>query len=184
MHDVREVRLPGVGVRHEFTTAGGVRVGVLSHHTGRREVLVYDRQDPDASTTVLHLAPDDCRTLAELLGATQVSEAVAAVQQRIEGLAIDWVIRGTFFLFLSFRIDPQALVEVLAPAALLALVTAAGKLVTGVVATRPLGVGPRGRFRAGTALIARGEFSVVIATLGAGPATGRTSAPWPRPTCS
>lgn len=91
MPDVTEIQLPGIGVRHEFTTAGGERVGVLSHRTGRRELVVYDRDDPDRCTTVLHLSAEDTRTLAELLGATQVSEALAAVQQRVEGLAIDWV---------------------------------------------------------------------------------------------
>jgi TrkA domain protein len=91
MADVRETRLPGVGVRHEFTTSSGERVGVLSHRSGRREIVVYDRDDPDNCTTVLHLSPDDTRTLAELLGASQVSEAVAAVQQQLEGLAIDWL---------------------------------------------------------------------------------------------
>jgi TrkA domain protein len=91
MPDVTETQLPGIGVRHEFVTAGGERVGVLSHRTGRRELVVYDRDDPDRCTTVLHLSADDTRTLAELLGATQVSEALTAVQQRVEGLAIDWV---------------------------------------------------------------------------------------------
>lgn len=91
MPDVTEIQLPGVGVRHEFTTARGERVGVLAHRSGRREVVVYDRGDPDRCTTVLHLSPDDTRTLADILGATQVSEALAAVQQRVEGLAIDWV---------------------------------------------------------------------------------------------
>lgn len=91
MPDVTEIQLPGVGVRHEFTTAGGERVGVLAHRTGRREVVVYDRGDPDRCTTILHLSPDDTRTLTDVLGATQVSEVLAAVQQRIEGLAIDWV---------------------------------------------------------------------------------------------
>lgn len=91
MPDVRETQLPGVGVRHEFTTAEGERVAVVSHRNGRRELVVYDRDDPDASTTVLHLTRDDTRTLAELLGASQVSEAVASVQHRIEGLAIDWI---------------------------------------------------------------------------------------------
>lgn len=90
MPDVSETRLPGVGVRHEFTTAGGERVGVLSHRSGRRELVVYDRSDPDAATTVLHLDRDDTRTLAELLGASQVSEALTSVQQ-VEGLAIDWI---------------------------------------------------------------------------------------------
>jgi TrkA domain protein len=91
MPEVSETPLPGVGVRHEFVTAGGERIAVLTHRTGRREVAVYDRADPDACTTVLHLSADDTRTLAELLGAPSVHEAVAAVQQRLEGLAIDWV---------------------------------------------------------------------------------------------
>ena len=91
MPDVSETPLPGVGVRHEFVTAGGERVAVLTHRTGRREVAIYDRVDPDACTTVLHLSSDDTRTLAELLGASSVHEAVVAVQQRLEGLAIDWV---------------------------------------------------------------------------------------------
>lgn len=91
MPDVSETPLPGVGVRHEFVTTGGERVAVLTHRTGRREVAIYDRADPDACTTVLHLSVDDTRTLAELLGASSVHEAVAAVQQRLEGLAIDWV---------------------------------------------------------------------------------------------
>jgi TrkA domain protein len=88
--DVTEVRLPGVGVRHEYTTAEGERIGVLSHRSGRREIVVYDRDDPDRSRAVLHLSADDTRTLAELLGAPHLSEALASVQ-RIEGLAIDWV---------------------------------------------------------------------------------------------
>ena len=91
MPEVRETMLPGVGVRHEFTTVGGERVAVLTHRTGRRELAVYDREDPDACTTALHLSPDDTRTLAELLGASQVSEALVAVQQRVEGLSIDWL---------------------------------------------------------------------------------------------
>ena len=91
MPDVSETPLPGVGMRHEFVTAGGERLAVLTHRTGRRELAIYDRADPDACTTVLHLSADDTRTLAELLGASPVSEAVSAVQQRLEGLAIDWV---------------------------------------------------------------------------------------------
>ena len=91
MPEVSETPLPGVGVRHEFVTTGGERLAVLTHRTGRRELAIYDRADPDACTTVLHLSSDDTRTLAELLGASHVSETVAAVQQRLEGLAIDWI---------------------------------------------------------------------------------------------
>ena len=63
---------------------------MLSHRTGRREIALYDPADPDASSAVLHLSPDDTRTLGELLGASPVSEAIVGVQ-RLEGVAIDWI---------------------------------------------------------------------------------------------
>jgi TrkA domain protein len=91
MAEVTETLLPGVGVRHEFTTAGGERIGVLAHRTGWREVVRYDRDDPDSCTTILRLNPDDVRTVVEMLGGSRVSEAVSGVQQQIEGLAIDWL---------------------------------------------------------------------------------------------
>lgn len=91
MTEVTETQLPGVGVRYEFTTSDGQRVGVLSHRGGRREILAYDQRDPDAARTVLYLSADDTRTLSELLGASQVTAGIAAAQQQIEGLAIDWL---------------------------------------------------------------------------------------------
>ena len=88
---VTETQLPGVGVRHEFTTAEGERIAVVAHRSGRRELAVYGRDDPDACRTVLHLDPRDARVLVDVLGgATQVSEAITEVQ-RLEGLALDWV---------------------------------------------------------------------------------------------
>ena len=72
-----------------------------------------------------------------------------------------------FFLFFSFQIDPATLVGALLPAAGLVFVGAMGKMVSGSIAGRSVGVGRRGRIRAGTVLIARGEFSIVIASLGA-----------------
>ncbi len=91
MAEVSETPLPGVGIRYDFLTADGDRVGVLAHRTGRRELLVYDRDDPDACANVLRLDSDDTHTLAELLGASQVSERLADLQQHVEGLTIDWL---------------------------------------------------------------------------------------------
>lgn len=91
MAEVTETQLPGVGVRYEFTTSDGVRLGVLHHHGGRREIIVYDEDDPDRASSVVELNADDSRTVSELLGATQVTEAVQQMQQRIEGLALEWV---------------------------------------------------------------------------------------------
>jgi len=94
MAEVRETRLPGVGVRHEFTTEDGTPVGVLIHRDGRRELLVYDRADPDACSSMLRLSPEDTHVLAELLGASQVTEVVTAMRRDIEGLSIEWVDLG------------------------------------------------------------------------------------------
>lgn len=91
MADVRETKLPGVGVRHEFTTDDGRVIGVLVHHDGRREILIYDSDDPDACSSIVSLSVGDTRTVTELLGASRVTEAVSAVQQEIEGLAIEWI---------------------------------------------------------------------------------------------
>ncbi len=88
---VRETKLPGVGVRHEFTTGSGVVLGVLQYHDGRHDVLVYDRDDPDSCSSVLHLEDEDTRTLAELLGASQLTAGIGAVQQQIEGLLLEWI---------------------------------------------------------------------------------------------
>jgi monovalent cation:H+ antiporter-2, CPA2 family len=73
---------------------------------------------------------------------------------------------ATFFLFFSFQIDPADLFAVAAPAIALAVITMATKVASGWYAAGLLGAGPRGRLRAGTVLIARGEFSIVIAALG------------------
>ena len=75
---------------------------------------------------------------------------------------------ATFFFFFGLEIDPATLPPALLIAAALALLTAATKLLTGYSAARRTGVDIRGRLRAGAALVARGEFSIVIAGLGAG----------------
>lgn len=91
MSEIHEVKLPGVGVRFEFETTEGKRLGVISHRTGLREIYVSRPDDPDEFNRVLGLSPDDARTLAELLGATRVAQQLAELQQRIEGLVIDWL---------------------------------------------------------------------------------------------
>jgi CPA2 family monovalent cation:H+ antiporter-2 len=72
---------------------------------------------------------------------------------------------ATFFLFFGLQIDPGAIPPVLLLAVGLGLVTALTKIATGWWAARRIGIATRGRFRAGIALIARGEFSIVIAGL-------------------
>lgn len=91
MAQVRETKLPGVGVRHDFTTGNGTDVGVLVHRDGRREILVYDTNDPDTCRSLVSLSASDTQTMSELLGASQITEAVSVVRQRIDGLTIEWI---------------------------------------------------------------------------------------------
>lgn len=73
---------------------------------------------------------------------------------------------ATFFLFFSFQIDPADLAGAIVPAIALAAVTTCTKIASGWFAAARAGIGVRGRVRAGTVLVARGEFSIVIAALG------------------
>jgi CPA2 family monovalent cation:H+ antiporter-2 len=73
---------------------------------------------------------------------------------------------ATFFLFFGLQVDPGSLPAVAPVAVALAVVTGATKVVTGRIAARRIGVGPTGQLRAGVTLMARGEFSIVIAGLG------------------
>jgi TrkA domain protein len=91
MTEVRETPLPGVGIRYDFVTRAGTRLGVLVHHGGRRSLLVYSVDDPDACRATVELDGEDALTLAELLGAAHIGAALAAMQQEVQGLAIDWL---------------------------------------------------------------------------------------------
>jgi monovalent cation:H+ antiporter-2, CPA2 family len=75
---------------------------------------------------------------------------------------------ATFFFFFGLQIDPATLPSALLTAFLLGGVTIVTKVLTGYWAARLSGTDQLGRLRAGMALVARGEFSIVIAGLGAG----------------
>ncbi len=70
-----------------------------------------------------------------------------------------------FFVVFGLNTDPRTIPPVLAIAVALAVVTTATKIITGWWAARRQGIGKMGRMRAGVALVARGEFSIVIAGL-------------------
>lgn len=102
------------------------------------------------------------------VGAFLVGLALSgAVAERTRELLmpVRHVFSGLFFLFFGIRIDPATLPPVLPAAAALALITAVTKMGTGWWAALRTGIGPRGRVRAATSLIARGEFSIVLGGL-------------------
>jgi monovalent cation:H+ antiporter-2, CPA2 family len=130
---------------------------------------------------------DDEQVLLRLVGLTllvaglaQALGASAAVGAFLVGLALPAsfaerarailgplrdLFAATFFVAFGLSTDPGAVVPVLPAVLALAAVTTGTKVATGWFAAARDGVGVPGRLRAGTALVARGEFSVVIAGL-------------------
>ncbi|WP_433409907.1 cation:proton antiporter [Saccharomonospora azurea] len=113
--------------------------------------------------------------VAGLASAMQVSAAVGAF---LLGIAISGstaenatklleplrdLFAAVFFVVFGLNTDPDSIPPVLLWAVVLAVVTTATKVVTGWWAARRSGIGRMGRARAGAALVARGEFSIVIA---------------------
>ncbi|WP_432941806.1 cation:proton antiporter [Kribbella sp. CA-253562] len=75
---------------------------------------------------------------------------------------------AVFFVFFGLSTDPRDIPPVLGVALGLAVVTGLTKILTGWYAARRAGIKTAGRWRAGGTLVARGEFSIVIAGLAVG----------------
>ncbi|WP_163550108.1 cation:proton antiporter regulatory subunit [Candidatus Frankia nodulisporulans] len=85
--DIEETALPGIGLRHDFQTRGGRRVGVVSHHHhGRRDIVLYDAQDSDAVGECVTLTAEESDVLSELLGAPRFVEKLADISKVFAGL--------------------------------------------------------------------------------------------------
>ena len=89
--EVFETPLPGLGVRHEFMTSDKERLGVVTLRDGRRELLLYDRDDPDTCRVTIELTPEEAATMVELLGGSRVTERLEDLRLDVEGLSIQWV---------------------------------------------------------------------------------------------
>jgi CPA2 family monovalent cation:H+ antiporter-2 len=131
--------------------------------------------------------PDDEQLMLRVLGLTlvvaalaEVVHASAAVGAFLVGLTLTGgvadraravlsplrdLFAAAFFLAIGFTVGPADLLPLLPAAMVLAVVSAVAKVATGWFAARRVGVGGRGRLRAGTALIAHGEFSIVVVGL-------------------
>jgi hypothetical protein len=52
--DVKEVLLPSIGVRYEFTSHDGERIGIIARRSGEFDVVRYARDDPDQAQPIFH----------------------------------------------------------------------------------------------------------------------------------
>ncbi|MDX1872448.1 cation:proton antiporter regulatory subunit [Mycolicibacterium sp. 120266] len=84
--DVKEVLLPGVGLRFEFDTRTGDRIGVVARRTGDFELVVYPKEDPDQAREVFRLTDEEGEALAQILGAPRIAERFADLTREVPGL--------------------------------------------------------------------------------------------------
>jgi CPA2 family monovalent cation:H+ antiporter-2 len=135
--------------------------------------LVFSRSDESLLLTILGMT-------IFIAGAAEVFGLSAAVAALLVGIVLSGpaaeaaqgllspmrdLFAAMFFAFVGLSVDPASIPPVLLPAVALAVVTLLSKFATGWIGAARLGVGIRGRTRAGAMLTARGEFSIAIAGL-------------------
>ena len=90
--ELKETRLPGVGVKWVMTPASGSRVTVIQHNDGEREVYVHRRARDEEPAVVLELHDDEARQLGALLGgAYERPKIVEELEMALGELAIEWI---------------------------------------------------------------------------------------------
>jgi TrkA domain protein len=90
--DLRETRLPGVGVKYAFRTAQGGRLSVIMHNDGQREIYYYRRASDDDPTAVIELHDDEARQLGAVIGgAYERPKIVEELELALGELQIEWI---------------------------------------------------------------------------------------------
>ncbi|MCV7260192.1 cation:proton antiporter regulatory subunit [Mycobacterium shimoidei] len=84
--DVKEVLLPSIGVRYEFTTHDGDRVGIIARRGGDFEIVRYEREDPDRGQPVLHFTDEEADGVAQILGAPRIAERFTELTREVLGI--------------------------------------------------------------------------------------------------
>ncbi|PRX46203.1 potassium/proton antiporter membrane subunit (CPA2 family) [Prauserella shujinwangii] len=147
-------------------------VMVVALKYGRYVSAIVDSQDREVFLLKVFGA---ALLVAGVASAMQVSAAVGAF---LLGIAISGstavnatrlleplrdLFAAVFFVVFGLNTDPRAIPPVLLWAVVLAVASTATKLGTGWWAARRAGIGRLGQARTGAALVARGEFSIIIA---------------------
>ena len=90
--DLRETRLPGIGVKYTFRLDTGGRLAVILHNDGRRELYYFRRADADEPTAVIELHDDEARQLGAIIGgAYERPKIVEELEMALGELLIEWV---------------------------------------------------------------------------------------------
>ena len=90
--DLRETRLPGVGVKYTLRTAHGGKLAVILHVDGQREIYYYERASDEEPTAVIELHDDEARQLGAVIGgAYERPRIVEELEMALGELQIEWI---------------------------------------------------------------------------------------------
>jgi TrkA domain protein len=90
--DLRETRLPGVGVKYGFRLDAGGRISLIQHNDGKRELYWFRRAHDDEPSAVITLDDDEARQLGAVLGgAYERPKIVEDLEMALGELQIEWV---------------------------------------------------------------------------------------------
>jgi K+:H+ antiporter subunit KhtT len=90
--DLRETRLPGIGVKYGFRLDAGGRISVILHNDGKREVYWFRRAHDEEPSAVITLDDDEARQLGAVLGgAYERPKIVEDLEIALGELQIEWV---------------------------------------------------------------------------------------------
>ena len=180
------VILPILGAIAVGATVGGALVSALGALAVVAVIVAVSSRHGDTLSRLAFSSSDEVNLLTVLgitlvvAGVTERLHVSAAVGAFLVGIGVSGeaahrarvllsplrdLFAAVFFIFFGLRTDPGSLPDVALVVIALSLVTGATKLGTAHWMGRLRGIGSRGRWRAGAALLARGEFSIVIAGL-------------------
>jgi TrkA domain protein len=90
--ELRETRLPGVGVKYTLLCGHGQRLAIILHNDGTRELYVFERPTDEEPSTVVELDDDEARQLGAVLGgAYERPKIVEELEMALGELAIEWI---------------------------------------------------------------------------------------------
>jgi TrkA domain protein len=90
--DLRETRLPGVGVKYAFRLDDGGRLAIILHNDGARELYYFRRADDEEPRAVIRLDDDEARQLGAVIGgAYERPKIVEDLEMALGDLLIEWV---------------------------------------------------------------------------------------------
>ena len=84
--DVKEVLLPSIGVRYEFTSHDGERIGIIARRSGEFDVVRYARDDPDQAQPIFHFTDEEADAVAQILGAPRIAERFTELTREVPGI--------------------------------------------------------------------------------------------------